>query len=464
MRVDFHAGFPLEVYDPPLPKNMPLGPSEFLDAMSKLIATFLFLLGIATLGLALDGPTDKADNRPQWPQWRGPNRDSICTEKGLLTQWPAEGPKLLWQSKSIGLGYSTPVIANGRIYAMSWRGDQDGVWAANEADGNELWFTKIGEADKKIGYPDGSRCSPTVDGNRLYALTANGDLACLDDQDGRIIWQTSFKKNFGGKVMSMWGFSESPLIDGDKLIATPGGADNTIVAFDKNSGSVLWRAKIADGGGAGYSSPVSMTVAGRKMYLSMLGKCLVAVDADTGAELWRYSKVSGRVANIPTPIIIGDHIFCTTGYSAYNGGSALLKIVPDSGGLRAQEIWHLGANQFMNHHGGVVLVNGHFYGGHGQNDGQLTCVEMSSGKVKYRVRGPGKGSAAILYADGHLYYRYQDGTMALVKVNPNKEEVVSKFKLPNDSGKPSWPHPVICDGKLYIRDMDVLMCFDVKKK
>lgn len=401
----------------------------------------------------------------QWPQWQGPSRDAISKEKGLLAKWPAGGPKLLYQQSGFGDGYSTPVIQNGIIYGMSWRGDkgskQDGIWAFDEASKKELWFTPIGKADEKIGYNHGTRSSPTIAGDKIYGLTADGELGCLELASGKLIWKSSFKKQLGGKMMQGWGYSESVLVDGDHVIATPGGS-NSIVAFNKDTGSIVWRANIANGGGAGYSSPVVMTVGGTRFYVIWLEKCIVGVDAKTGRELWRNSKVAGGVANIPTPIITGDYVYATTGYTGSNGGSVLLKIVKQGNAFQANQVWHLDAKTFMNHHGGVVLVDKHLYGGHGQNDGKLTCVELATGKVKYQVRGVGTGSAAILYADGNLYYRYQDGTMALVKATPAKADVVSKFKLPYDSGKPSWPHPVICNGKLYIRDMDVLMVFDVK--
>ncbi|HMP15604.1 MAG TPA: PQQ-binding-like beta-propeller repeat protein [Gemmatales bacterium] len=401
-----------------------------------------------------------------WPQWQGPTRDSKSPETGLLQAWPAGGPKLLYQLKGFGEGYSTPVIHKGIIYGMSWRGSpgskEDGIWAYDEANQKELWFTPIGKADEKIGYNHGTRSSPTIDDDKIYGLTAQGDLGCLELATGKLLWKSEFKKQLGGKMMQSWGYSESVLVDGDLVIATPGGSTNTVVAFNKKTGSIVWRSAISNGGGAGYSSPVVMTVGGTKMYITWLEKCIVGGDAKTGRELWRNSKVAGGVANIPTPIDQGDLVFCTTGYNQSNGGSVLLKITKQGRSFQAKELWYLDNRSFMNHHGGVVLVDNHLYGGHGQNDGQLRCVNFTTGKLSYQARGVGSGSAAILYADGHLYYRYQDGTMALVKVNPAKAEVVSKFKLPYDSGKPSWPHPVICNGKLYIRDMDVIMVFDLK--
>jgi outer membrane protein assembly factor BamB len=256
---------------------------------SLIWSSAVLFLGLMTSGAmepGLDG-----ESRHDWPQWQGPHRDSISPETGLLTKWPAGGPPLVWKTENLGLGYSTPVVAGGKIYGMGRRGNEEGIWALEETTGKELWFVVLGSAPgpKDIGYNDGPRSSVAVDGERLYALTCNGDLGCVDAASQKIVWQTNFKKNLGGKMMSMWGFSESPLVDGDKLIATPGGDQNTVVAFDKNSGSVLWRSNISGGGGAGYGSPVVMTVGGKKMYVTWLGKCLVGVDADSGRECWRYA-------------------------------------------------------------------------------------------------------------------------------------------------------------------------------
>lgn len=410
----------------------------------------------------------QADDQTNWPQWQGPQRNAISSETGLLKQWPAGGPPLLYQQSGLGDGYSTPVVQNGIIYGMSWRGtkgsQQDGIWAFDEASKKELWFSPIGPADTSISYNHGPRSSPTIAGDKIYGLTAAGELGCLELTTGRVIWKSDFKKQLGGKMMSIWGFSESVLVDGDQVIATPGGAEASVVAFQKDTGSIVWKSAIKDGGGAGYSSPVVMTVGGVRTYVIVLRNWIVGIHAKTGKELWRNNKVAGDVANIPTPIVQGDYVFCTTGYNGHNGGSVLLHITKQGNQLAAREVWYLDNKQFMNHHGGVVLIGKYLYGGHGQNDGQLTCIEFATGKVQYKKRGVGQGSAAILAADGNLYYRYQDGTMALVKINPAKDEVVSKFKLPYESGKPSWPHPVISNGKLYIRDMDVLMCYQVSSK
>lgn len=417
-------------------------------------------LAVATLSLS------SLSIAEDWPQWQGPNRDAISKETGLLKAWPEKGPPLLWQKEKLGEGYSTPSISKGKIYGMSYRqkdgGKVDGIWALDVNTGKELWYSAIGKSAEKVSYNDGTRSSPTIDGDRVYGLTTDGTLACMDVKDGKVVWKSNLVSVFGGRMMSGWGYSESPLVDGNKVIVTPGGNQATLVALDKSTGSVLWKSSIAESGGAGYASPVVCTAGGTKMYVTWLGTCIVGVDSESGKELWRYKRVAGRTANIPTPIVKDNFVFCSQGYR--DGGAALVEIVKNGNKFEAKEVWYKGAEEFRNHHGGMVLLGEYLYGGHGQNDGQPACLEWKTGKVMYRERGPGKGSAAVASAEGLLYYRYQDGVVALLDANPNSAKVVSKFKLPYESGKASWPHPVISDGKLYIRDQDALLCFDIKAK
>jgi outer membrane protein assembly factor BamB len=423
-----------------------------------LLRTLLVLT--TTLSLLLGVAAHELD----WPQFRGPQRLASCPETGLLKEWPTSGPKLAWQVKDLGTGYSTPSIADGHIYGMSYRGNDEGVWCLDEATGAEKWFTAIGKVSRvvsgqQVGYNDGPRSTPTVAEGFVYALGTGGELVCLDAAEGKIKWKKNLEKDLGGKMMSIWGYSESVFVDGDKLICTPGGDDAALVALDKKTGAVVWKAAVPGGGGAGYGSVTPIDVGGKRIYMNWLKTCLVGIDAKTGKLLWRYAKAANATANIPTPVVHQNYVFCST---AYRAGSALLKLVPASDGVKAEQVYFIEWQKYQNHHGGTVLVGEHLYGGHGQNDGRLTCIEFKSGKICWQERGIGTGSCAILYADGMLYCRYQDGTMALVEANPTKMVVKGKFKLPYDGGKPSWPHPVISKGKLYIREQDVLMCFDVK--
>ncbi len=400
------------------------------------------------------------DTNHDWPQWRGPNRDGVCTETGLLATWPDGGPRLLWKVTDLGGGFTTPAIAGGRLFGMSYQGDREVVWALDARTGQRVWTTPIANKGK-AGYNDGPRSTPTVDGNRLYAVGISGDLVCLDVASGKLMWRKNFRKDFNGRMMSGWGFSESPLIDGDRVIVTPGSDQAAMVALDKKTGRLIWRAPVRDCGGAGYASVMPAEVGGTRLYLTWFGSGLIAVRARDGKFLWKYDRAANTTANIPTPIVKDEYIFCST---AYGAGSALLKLVagPD-GTINVEEQYFLNSKDIQNHHGGMVLVGDYVYLGHGHNNGFPRCVELKTGKqVWSEDRGPGKGSAAVLFADGKLYFRYQNGVMALIDAKPDECEVISTFELPEQSGRPSWPHPVIANGRLYIRDQGVLLCFNLR--
>ena len=241
-----------------------------------------------------------------------------------------------------------------------------------------------------------------------------------------------------------------------------------IVALDKKSGKVIWKTPMANGGsrgkdGAGYSSLVISQGGGTRQYITLVGRGLISVEAQTGRPLWQYERIANGTANVPTPIVDGDFVFCSSGYG--DGGSALLQLSKSGRGVNYREVYYYPANEVQNHHGGMVLMNGHVYMGHGHNKGLPMCLELRSGKVKWggRIRGVGDGSAAIVAADGHVYFRYEDGKMALVEANPNEYKLNGSFRLPVRNGK-SWPHPVVFDGKLFIRDQHELVCFEIKQK
>jgi outer membrane protein assembly factor BamB len=404
------------------------------------------------------------DSSRDWPQWRGPHRDAVSAETGLLHTWPERGPPLLWNSKkvnggkSVGTGYSSIVVARGRILTM---GDQQGseyVFALDEGTGRQLWSARIGN-----GWGDGGpRCTPTIDGDRLYALTPHGDLVCLGAVRGDIRWRKNYGKDFGGRMMSGWGYSESPLVDGDKLICTPGGDKAALVALDKLTGKLIWKAPIPDAGGAGYASVVVTEVGGIRQYITVLGRSggCVGVDAKDGKLLWRYNRIANGTANIPTPVVKDDFVFCSTGYGA---GAALLRLVPSQdGSVEANEVYFLDGNKLQNHHGGVIRIGDYIYGGHGHNNGFPFCLNVKEGSFAWRpVRGAGDGSAAVVYADGCLYFRYQNNVMALVDATPKGYRLISQFNLPGGLGT-GWAHPVVVHGKLFIRGQDQVLCYDVR--
>jgi outer membrane protein assembly factor BamB len=250
-------------------------------------------------------------------------------------------------------------------------------------------------------------------------------------------------------------------VDGEKLVCTPGGPDATLVALNRKTGEVIWKAKSPQGDRSAYSSMVVTEVGGIRQYVQLVSGGVIGIAAKDGRFLWRYNKIANGTANIPSPLIKDDLVFTSTGYGA---GSALLKLVPQGDGIKVEELYFLQGNTLQNHHGGMVLVGDYLYGGHGHNQGLPVCVELKTGKVMWKERGSGSGSAAVVFADGHLYFRYQNGLMALIEATPTGYKEKSKFKLPADSGQPSYPHPAISDGKLYIRDQDTLLCFNVEQK
>lgn len=371
-----------------------------------------------------------------------------------MKQWPAEGPPLVWVARDLGGGYSTPSIAGGRIYGMSYRGDDEVVWALRESDGKEIWSTRIATANRRIGYPEGSRSTPTVDGNRLYVLGVSGDLACLDATSGRILWQKNLATDFGGKMPS-WGYSESPLVDGDRVIATPGRGQATLVALNKTNGAVIWQAQVPEGDEAHYASAVVGVVGGVRQYVQFLRGGVVGIRASDGAFLWRYNSPANKTANCATPIFFDGYVFAA---SAYNTGGGLAQIVGGGDRFSANEVYF--TPEMKNHHGGVVLVNGYLYGA---NDPKgLTCLEARTGRMMWSSREAGKGS--VTYADGCLYFRNENGPMILCAASPQGYQELGRFQQPNRSGKKTWPHPVIANGKLYLRDQDVLLCYDIKAR
>lgn len=396
-----------------------------------------------------------------WTRWRGPNGDGISAEKGLLKTWPKEGPPLAWQTKGFGEGFSSVAVAGGKFFTLGRKNGKTTIIAASTKDGSVLWSTPFGDGEKP-------NCTPTVDGKLVFGVSCGGDLGCCDVNSGELIWSKSFSRDFGGRMHSSWGFSESPLVDGDLLIVTPGGDKAMLAALDKKTGKVVWQTEASrdqlgrDGGdGAAYASIVVSHAAGVKQYVTLVGRGLIGVDADSGKLLWNYSPVANGTANIPTPIISGDYVF---GSSGYGKGSALVKIVKSGDKFDAEEEYFLDGNKLQNHHGGMIRLGNYIYLGHGHNDGNPVCIDMTTGKDAWRAgQSPGGASAAVAYADGHLYFRYENATMALIEANPKEYKLKGTFKIKTHNGQ-SWPHPVIAGGKLYLRDQNDMLCYDIKSK
>ena len=298
-------------------------------------------------------------------------------------------------------------------------------------------------------------------------LARNGELACLKITDGSIVWQKSFTKDFGGSEPT-WGYSESPLVDGGALICSPGSNDAFIVALNKLTGEVIWKTpldtkvNLKGHGGAGYSSPVITNGGGVKQYVTLTGKGLTSVNAKTGELMWVYDRVSNGTANIPTPIVKDDFILCSSGYG--DGGTALIQLNKQGKKVAWKEIYYYPAKDLQNHHGGMILLGDFVYMGEGHNNGFPVCFDFKTGQPTWKPgRGPGRESAAVAYADGHLYFRYQDATMALIEASPKGYKLKGSFKI-GVHNRESWSHPVIAGGMLYLRDQDDLLVYDVRAK
>ena len=406
---------------------------------------------LASLAVHVAGLARAAGTSNPWPQWQGPNRDNISTETGLLKQWPQGGPPRLWEIHGIGGGFADVSIANNQIYTL---GDlADGCYViALDLSGKKLWQTKIGETGGGNGYP-GPRAQPTVSGDTLIALGQYGDLVCLDSLTGKLRWHKSMTSDFGGKMMSDWGYAESPLIDEGHVICTPGGQSGTMIALDLSTGNPVWRTKgLTDS--AAYCSAVIAQIGGKKQYVQLTDRSVFGVSAEDGQVLWKAKRI-GKTAVIATPIVKDNEVFVT---SSYDVGCNLFQVTPQDGKFTVKEIY--ASRNMKNHHGGCILLNGFVYG---CNDAMLTCLDFQTGSVKWKNRSIGKSSLAC--AEGRLYVRAEgSGAVALIDATPDGYHLISQFDQPDRSDAMAWPHPIIANGRLYLRDQDVLLCYDIRQK
>jgi outer membrane protein assembly factor BamB len=409
--------------------------------MSRLLPIALIL---GTLTLHAQSPS------LDWPQWRGPDRNGISKETGLLKEWPRSGPPLAWSAAMLGAGYGSVAVAGDRVWVQGMRNRQSVVTSLNRADGKVAWVRIIGPAVEN-DRGSGPRGTPSIDRDRLYALTENGDLACLRVADGIVVWQRNILKDFGGGNIN-WLISESPLIDGDRVIVTPGGRSNGMVALDKMTGKTVWTTKEL-GDEAGYASPIVADVQGVRTVMTLTSNAAVGVRASDGKLMWRYTPVANGTANITTPVYADNKVFFT---SAYGAGGALLGLRLAGEEVRAQEIYF--TREMQNHHGGVVLVNGYLYG---FNNSILTSLEFASGKMMWRDRSVGKGSVA--YADGNLYLLSENNVVGLAEATPAGYREKGRFTIA-DQGLPSWSHPVVSGGRLFIRNQGTLTAYDIRQR
>ncbi len=406
------------------------------------------LLAVVCIGCSLNfGKPAAADD---WPSWRGPNRDGICKETGLLKEWPSEGPPLAWKTTGLGEGFSGPAIVGNVLYTMGNAEGKEWVLALDcSQKGKKIWATPIGPIRHEGGGYPGPRSTPTIDGQRLYTLGAAGDLVCLDAASGQPIWRRDLVRDFGGQAPN-WAYAESVLIDGPWLLCTPGGQRATIAAVDKARGMPVWASPVGDP--AAYSSIIKVSIGRVKQYVQLTARGVIGVNAKDGTPLWRYDKPANGTANCTTPVWFGQTVFAA---SAYGTGGGLVWVKKAGRGFQAQEMYF--TKKMKNHHGGLILVDDYLYGA---DEGALTCLEYKTGQVKWADGKPGKCS--LLYADGMLYARNEGGPITLVEATPEGCRVKGQFNQPDRSDKNAWPHPVIANGMLYIRDQDVLLCYDVR--
>jgi outer membrane protein assembly factor BamB len=422
------------------------------------VALSLALVPLVRSPLAPAGGADgkAADRAPgHWPQWRGPDRTNVSRELGLLPQWPEGGPPLAWEASGLGEGVASVAVTGGRVFTFGYRGEDERVTALDEATGKKLWDARIGPAVKENPLMRWMcQRTPTVDDDRLYALTARGELVCLRAADGSEVWRKDYPKDFEGRS-GPWGYCDRPLVDGDRLICVPGNTKAAVVALNKKTGEVLWKCAVPDGPPAGYAATVVAEVGGVRQYIACPLGAVAGVSAE-GKLLWRYDRMGVRTGNSYTPLVHGDHVFFASGYGA---GIALVKLVADKdrGEVRVEEVYARKQN-LPPWHDGAVRVGDQVYIGTGQ---KLTCLEFQTGKELWSDAGAVGGTVSPTCADGRLYLRSQKGEVALVEATPKGYTLKGMLKIPEAVAKPGSSAPVVAGGRLYLRDDDRLFCYDV---
>jgi outer membrane protein assembly factor BamB len=412
------------------------------------------LTALGLLALALTTVT-AAD--ADWPMFRGADRTGVSKEKGLLKSWPEAGPKLAWKTEGIGVGFSSVSVVGDKVFTMGDAGKSCYLFGIDRKKGGKVWELKVGQPG---GNFEGPRCTPASDGELVFAIGQHGDLVCANAKDGKEVWRKNLPKDFDGSPGG-WNFCESPLVDGDNVIVTPGGSQATMLALAKKTGNVVWKGTFERGDTAGYASVVIANFGNTKQYVTLMANGLVSFDAKSGKMLWRYGtggdRFGGNTANIPTPIIRGDYVFAAAGYGR---GAALLKITKKGDEFAVEEIYW--KRELNNKHGGVILVGDKLFGDR-DDGGNPWCADFMTGKVLWtRKGGEGHGSASITSADGKLYIRYSDGWVVLADATGNQYKEISAFKVTNRGN--TWAHPVVAGGKLYIRERETLYCYDVTAK
>jgi outer membrane protein assembly factor BamB len=424
--------------------NRPWAPSAEFDAQ-------------ANADFAIE--TARADNVPtagkhvgaDWPQFAGSHRDNRSRDTGLLPRWPAEGPPLAWISRGLGAGYSGVAVVDGVVYTMGNKGSSEAVIALDAGTGKKIWATPNAWASHP-SQGDGPRSTPAVSRGKVYTLGARGDLACLDSGTGKVCWQTNLVEEFASQI-PFYGVSESVLVDEGRVICTPGGIGATLAAFNAQTGELVWKSIVPEHDHVAYASPIVVETGGVRQYVQFTAEGTVGVRADDGQFLWRDDSASNPQVNCSSPLAAGNLVFTS---SDYGGGGSLVKLVASKSKIGVELVYH--TRDMTSHHGGMVAIDGLLYGSSGP--GILTCLDLATGKLKWKNHSVGKGS--ITYADGRIYLRSEQGAVALVEATGTGYHELGRFEQPQRSKSSAWPYPVVAEGKLFLRDQDVLLCYDLR--
>jgi outer membrane protein assembly factor BamB len=407
-------------------------------------ATWLFSVWLVSAEFA-----QANDAAGDWNQFRGPNRDNLSKETGLADQWPSGGPQLLQTITGAGEGYSSMSLVGDLMYTMGNRDGAEYVIAMNRQTGDIVWKTRSGD-EYHDGTGDGPRGTPSVINGKVYSLGGNGDLTCLDASTGSVVWQQNILQKYKGSNI-VWGISESVLVDDGNVICSPGGTDATVVALNADSGKVVWKSRVPEQPQASYASPVVSKIGNVKQYVIFTSKGICGVRAKDGEPLWGQNASSNGTANCATPLIFDNYVFSS---SDYGTGAELVELSAQGGKVTPRQVYF--TKDMKNHHGGMVLLNGHVFG---SNSERLACVNLETGKATWQ-KPELKGS--VVYADGNIVFRHENGPVHLVAADTEEYRELGRFEQPDRSGRPAWAHPVIAGGRLYLRDQDKILVYDLR--
>ncbi|MEM6916177.1 MAG: PQQ-binding-like beta-propeller repeat protein [Verrucomicrobiota bacterium] len=434
-----------------------------VDVISLSLADQEYIREIEAQSMADPAATHSGSSAGEWPNFRGPNFDGISTDTGLLDSWPEEGPEKLWVYEDAGMGYSGVAISGGKLFTIGTRGDELTVVCVDISNGEEVWATEIGTDDQQgynAGWGHGPRATPTVSDGHVYVLGPKGTLACLSVEEGKPVWDKDLVKDFGGNAGG-WGYSESPFVDGDKVVIGPGGSSSPVVALDKTSGSTIWSASGFDVGKekAEYANIVPLQLNEKLQYLRLFSNQLVSLDSESGDVLWMTGwPGEDTPAVIPTPIADGNEVLIASGYGV---GSKLVSI--DSSN-QPSDVWQEKTLKIK--HGGMIKFGDHVYG---SSEGEgLVCLDWKTGELAWNEKGQFFGSTdSVAIADGMIYVlNDSSGTLSLVEASPDGFEQKGQFTIDPQSSQRNpkgkvWTYPVVTGGKLYLRDQEYIIAYDV---